>query len=251
MSHHQYNQLNESLKSKDLKGYVEETFSVDRFKSKMGEDEDVIVLGFKIKEKYPAVDLMEFFEKGYDFILDADISTGEEFDGNYHVFVEIPRTNDFPDNLNELIYGLKKLTGINEWRFKYQKSKEVHVLTNETVKTVIPLTQTDYKKYMFESKSNDIKKFFNQGAVEAILDENNNLTFKKPYFQDFTAKFLNIGNYKSLTKLLPGPVDISESGQSQSFFLTKFLGNYDINKVGNKFLIRNNNMAIILEKDRW
>ena len=68
--------LNESLRSGDLKNYVSEIFTVDQYKSKMGEDSDVIVLGFHVREKEPAIDMMEFIEKGYNFILDADMSAG-------------------------------------------------------------------------------------------------------------------------------------------------------------------------------
>ena len=38
--------ITEGLKAGDLEGIVEKTFSVDQFKSKMGEDQDVCVLTF-------------------------------------------------------------------------------------------------------------------------------------------------------------------------------------------------------------
>jgi hypothetical protein len=75
--------LSEGLRSGDLENYVSELFTVDRYSSKMGEDSDIVVLGFRVREKHPAIDLMEFIEKGYDFILDADMSAGEENDGQY------------------------------------------------------------------------------------------------------------------------------------------------------------------------
>lgn len=244
-------QISESLRNKDLENFIHNNFSIDRFKSKMGEDEDIVVLGFKLKEKYPAIDLMEFFEKSYNFILDSDMSAGEEFDGNYHVFVELERNKDLPNNLNELFYGLKKLTGKSDWKFAYQKSKEYHDLNEDNIKKYVPLSQKSYNKFMFESKQTDIKKFFNQGAIDVILSENNIITFKKPFFQDLSAKFVAIGNPKTILKITPGPLDITESGQSEILFLNKFLGNYDIQKIGNKFIIRNDKNAIIIEKDRW
>jgi hypothetical protein len=60
--------LNEGLRSGDLESYVSELFTVDQYRSKMGEDKDVIVLGFRVREKNPAIDMMEFIERGYDFI---------------------------------------------------------------------------------------------------------------------------------------------------------------------------------------
>jgi hypothetical protein len=246
-----HQQIFESLRSKDMEHFINTKFSIDRFKSKMGEDEDIVVLGFKLKEKQPAIDLMEFFEKSYDFILDSDMSAGEEFDGNYHVFVELERNKNLPNNLNELFYGLKKLTNNSNWKFSYQKSKEYYDLNEDNLKKYVPLNVDSYKKFMFESKSNDIKKFFNKGIVDVILSENNTLIFKKPYFHDLTAKFIAIGKSDKVFDTTPGPFDITESGQSKVLFLNKFLGNYDIQKIGDKYIIRNEKDAIIIEKDRW
>ena len=69
--------LNEGLKAKDLDGFVQNTFLIDTYKSKMGEDRNVAVLSFRVKDRLPALDLMEFIERGYGFVLDADISTGK------------------------------------------------------------------------------------------------------------------------------------------------------------------------------
>ena len=38
--------------------------------------------------------LENFIEKGYPFVLDADVTSGEQSDGTYKVFVEIERNKD-------------------------------------------------------------------------------------------------------------------------------------------------------------
>jgi hypothetical protein len=113
------------------------------------------------------------------------------------------------------------------------------------------MTPEGYKSKILEIKNSDVKDFFNQGAVEVTLDESNNLIFKKPFAGDLYAKFVSIGKYKDVEKTLPGAISLDESSQSQVLFLNKYIGNYDIHKIGNKFLIRNGNDAIIIEKDRW
>ena len=85
-------QLNEGLRPLDLKEMVYPTFEVDTYRSKMGEDRDVCVVSFKVKDRSPAKDLMEFIEKGYHFVLDSDISSGEDAGGEYSVFVELSRS---------------------------------------------------------------------------------------------------------------------------------------------------------------
>ena len=250
---HQQNnqQLNEGLRSGDLKDYVSEVFTVDRYSSKMGEDQDIVVLGFRVKEKNPAVDMMEFIERGFPFILDADVSAGEEQDGQYQVFVEIERTPQLAEQMRELLRGIGQLTDNRDWRFRYQTAPESVEFNEDSVVKNIPLTKEDYQAKVLAIKESDVKEFFNQGATDLTLDENNTITFTKPYAGDITAKFVAIGDYEDVKESVPGKLSLDESSQSQMLFLNKFLGNYDINKMGNKFLIRNGKRAVVIEKDRW
>ena len=243
--------LTEGLRSGDLENYVSEVFTVDQYSSKMGEDSDVIVLGFRVREKNPAVDMMEFIERGYDFILDADMSAGEEHDGQYQVFVEIQRTPELKSQLKELLGGVGQLCSCREWRFRYQKSKNSLEFNEENITEAIPLTKEDYERKILEIKGGDIKEFFDQGSVDVDLAEDNQLIFSRPYAGDIAAKFIAIGDYEDVKNTLPGPLSLDESSQSQMFFLAKYMGNYDINKIGNKFLIRNGTRAVVIEKDRW
>ena len=83
--------LFESLNFKDFEGLLKPTIHVDEFSSKMGDDDDIIVVSFFVRNDQAAKDLMSWFEKGYDFVLDADKTSGEQTDGYYRVFVEIER----------------------------------------------------------------------------------------------------------------------------------------------------------------
>jgi hypothetical protein len=244
-------QLNEGLRSGDLKNYVSELFTVDQYRSKMGEDGDVIVLGFRVREKNPAVDMMEFIEKGYDFILDADMSAGEENDGQYQVFVEIQRTPELKTQLKELLGGVGQLCSCYEWKFRYQKAPTSLVFNEENITEAIPMTKEDYERKVIEIKNTDVKEFFNQGSIDVDLAEDNTLVFSRPYAGDIAAKFIAIGDYEDVKHTVPGPLSLDESSQSQMFFLAKYIGNYEINKIGNKFLIRNGDKAVVIEKDRW
>ena len=68
----QYNsQLSEGLERGDLDRLVHRKLHIDEFKSKMGSDADIIVLSFKVDGKEPGLDLMNFIERGYDWILET------------------------------------------------------------------------------------------------------------------------------------------------------------------------------------
>lgn len=249
--HQQHQQLNEGLRSGDLEHFVDDLFTVDRYSSKMGEDRDIVVLGFNVREKHPAMDLVEFLETGYRYILDADMSSGEEANGNYQVFVEMERTADLPSQLKELLSGVSQLTKIREWRFRYQKSPKSVQFDEKSVMEHIPTTPAEYESKIVEIKEGDLKEFFDQGSVDVALEADNTLTFSRPYSGDVTAKFIAIGDYDDVKETLPGALSLDESSQSQTTFLNKYIGNYDINKIGDKFLIRNGKKAVVIEKNRW
>ena len=242
--------LTEGLRAKDLSGFIENKISVDRFRSKMGEDQDVVVLAFDATEKYPAMDFMEFLEKGYSFILDADISAGEEMDGHYKIFVEIPRSIKLPDQLEHLKSWISQVCDCYDWEFKYYQDSQYWPLNREMVAEHVPLTVEDYEHRKNMIKQDKVKEFFDQGAVDVTLDENDTITFKKPYSGDVTAKLVAMGDHDMIKDQIPGAISLDESSQSQVMFLNKYLGNYSIDKIGhNQFLITNGDKSVIIEKD--
>lgn len=147
-SNKRQHQLSEGLEQGDLKRLVHTELHIDEFKSKLGRDEDVCVISFKVKSKEPAKDLMNFCEKGYPWVLDSDVSSGEMDDGDYLVFVETERNSEFAANLLELIDDLLNLTeqDISEWRFRYHKGQDEHALTAEDINSIVPLSVAAYKK---------------------------------------------------------------------------------------------------------
>ena len=95
--------LSESLSYKDLEGLMKPTIHVDEFSSKMGDDDDIIVVSFFVRDPQAAKDLMAWFEKGYDFVLDADKSPGEVKPNRYLVYVEIRRRSTAGQHVETLV----------------------------------------------------------------------------------------------------------------------------------------------------
>jgi hypothetical protein len=147
--------LVEGLEMGDLKRLVNPDLHIDEFVSKMGADKDVIVVSFKVDGKEPAKNLMKFFESGYDWLLDADTSSGEMDDGSYLVFIELERSPESVDDIITLVDAILNLTGqdITEWKFQYRKNSKKYDITAENLSSVIPLTPAEYsRKY----KTDDI-----------------------------------------------------------------------------------------------
>jgi hypothetical protein len=249
---HSKPKLFEGLRSGDLVDMVSPTFSLDQFKSKMGKDKDVVVMSFKVKEKLPATDLMEFIEKGYQFALDADMSTGEERDGQYSVFVELERTQDVPRQIMEILNGVGLLCDCKEWNFRYFKDMNLYDATEYALSEQLPLTEVDYSNKMLTLKQEKVTEFFNQGAIDsADIDEANNLAIHKPYAETLNLKLLALGDYNTIKESIQGGIQLDDNSRNQTVYLEKYLGNYEIHKLDNKFLIKNGDNAIIVQKEGW
>lgn len=137
-----------SLKKLELKDSIGDKIHFDEYKAKMGEDEDIIVISFKSTYKDQATDLVNFLEKGYDWILDADVSAGELDDGSYLIFLEILRRPSVPNKIVKLLTDLENLTGVklNDYKFKYHKETGYTPLTLEALTSKVPLEPRRYRK---------------------------------------------------------------------------------------------------------
>jgi hypothetical protein len=144
----------EGLEYKDLDGMMKSTLYVDEFSAKMGDDDDIIVVSFFVRDLQAAKDLVGWFEKGYDFVLDADRSPGEVKPGRYLVYVEIRRRSAAPGHVNRLLDDLGSLTEFepSDWIMQY-KGKDTPWSEEAFVKQV-PLTPNAYRR-KYDSELNE------------------------------------------------------------------------------------------------
>lgn len=140
-------QLFEGLEQGDLARLVNDQITVDEYKSKIGSDEEIIVLSFKVQGKNPALDLVNFIEKSYDWVLDADASSGELDNGDYLVFVELDREESAAQNIITLLEDLVNLTDItlDQWIIKNYKPKKQCSADLDILRNTIPFTVAEYQ----------------------------------------------------------------------------------------------------------
>ena len=100
--------LNEDMDADALRGLINLLISIDQYKSKMGEDKDIVVVCFKVKDKFPAKDLSRFIEFGDKSLLDVEVSSGSDKDsGEFKVYVEIKRDRKLFDRLDSLLNDIR------------------------------------------------------------------------------------------------------------------------------------------------
>ena len=153
----QHCDLNEGLEIGDLSRLVNSRVSVDEYKSKIGKDEEIVVLAVRVQGKSPALDLVNFVEKSYEWIIDADASSGELNDGNYLVFIELDRDDNVPDYLVQLFEDLVNLTGIplDEWILSVSKPHATAKVDRDKIAKLIPLSAEAYLARQ-RSRTNEI-----------------------------------------------------------------------------------------------
>lgn len=120
----------EGLQHNDLKHLINRVFSIDEFVSKI--DDNAIVVGFFLKDIEPAKDLNRFIQKSSIPTIDVEVSPAPTQDGEYVVFVELIRDDNFPNVLNDLLTDISNLAGDTKWSFTayHQKGKIPYNIKN-------------------------------------------------------------------------------------------------------------------------
>jgi len=235
-----------SLQQHDLKDLVDRIIEIDSYKSKMGNDEDIVTIAFSTKTLESAKDLTSFFEKGYNFVLDADATSGEQSDGTYKVFVEIERDRDISENIMELISGVENLTALDNMKFRYYKNFKSEKITQEALSNAIPITSDDYGLKVNESNLQNYKNFFNRSFVEDVYMEDDMIVINKAYADPVAFNFVDFGPTQETLD------SITESFNADDFaeiiFLSKYIGDYNITKYGNKLTFENEGNTLVVER---
>jgi len=140
----QSDKINEAVSNNDLKNLVDATVSIDQYKSKVGNDSEIIVLAIKVKDQDPASDLSQFLETGHKS-LDVDISPGPDDQGKYTVFVELERDSNVYDKIEKMLEDIKRVDEeIKEWMFVSYEHKKPQPFTKETFNSSVIVSQAEY-----------------------------------------------------------------------------------------------------------
>lgn len=181
-----------SLKPGDLNGIVSKKIHIDEYASKMGKDEDIVTLSFKIKYYDPAVDLTNFLEKGYEWVLDADVSSGAFEDGDWIVFVEIMRRPSVSKKIMELLKDLESLTGntIDKYEFAYRGDVTAYQpATIENIEQAVPMDPRAYRKLQKKSDQQD----------KELISLQDHAGIARPIKTDYSSdvkEFVNLSRYR-------------------------------------------------------
>lgn len=172
--------ITEGLDFHAMEGQVIPLVTVDEYAAKMGKDSDIVTLSFIVKSETAGNDLVDWFERGYDWVLDASLSEGEIEPNRWLVFVEMNRRSTVPDRIIELIKDLKTLTNLKVSEWTIQVEDEDYEPEEQIIRQVIVCNPNEYKMEK-EDELNEMREAAGL-AIKPLYDT------KDKELKDFIAK---------------------------------------------------------------
>jgi hypothetical protein len=98
---------------------------------------------------------------------------------------------------------------------------------------------------LHENRVNDVKSFFSKTLMDDLTLDGNIITIHKPFGQKIQLEWLQEEDPQSVVE---GAASLDTDAMSEIFWLTKVIGDYDINKFQDKFLFTNGERALFLRR---
>ncbi len=143
----------------DLEDQLKDTITVDEYAAKMGKDSDIVTVTFTTNSKLAAKDLVTWFERGYDFVLDASVSDGEIEPGKWLVFVEMDRRSKVPQRICKLLSDLETLTGFKLTDWSVDIEGDQVDADEEMLRQKLILNPNEYKSKKEDKDEDKLNKF--------------------------------------------------------------------------------------------
>ena len=185
---------------------------------------------------------------GYNFVLDADISPGETDDGKFRVFIELERNRHAPEQIFEVVQGIKKLANIDEMKFRYFKGFSSFPCTVDNLTQHVPTDGDLYQQATSDNFLENYDNFFSSSTVDQIDLINESIVFISKRALPITFKVVASGCKENVYQAIKGPIMLESKDIASVLYLTKHIGDYNITKIGIIFIFENNNYAVAMEQ---
>jgi hypothetical protein len=243
--------IKEGLKAGDLDGVVSKRFSVDQFKSKMGEDRNIMVLAFTVDGMAPAKDLERFAESGFKEVLDADATPGTLEDGKHRVFIEFARVESVDQHIRKFLDDLKNLANIDIFEFTYHKNVTPFEASAKNLADVLPRTAIAYTQKINGMKLESTRTFFDKFQMMEFKLDNNIIEITKRNADTLRFELHAFGQTSMIMNEIKA-FRLDESAMSECMFLTKYFGPYQITKTNeDRFIFSKGGESALMSKSGW
>jgi len=146
----------------------------------------------------------------------------------------------------EIADGVCKLADCESLKYRYYKDFKSKDLTQDALSEEIPLDSNDYDIGIAEASLNNYKNFFNKSYLEETYMTGDVLTVRKVYADPVQFKVIDFGDTLETIQNITERVNTNDF--AEVIFLSKYLGDYNITKFGNKFSLDNNGSTLVVER---
>lgn len=84
--------------------------------------------------------------------------------------------------------------------------------------------------------------------MDGLTLDGNVITIHKPFGRKVQLEMIKEGDSASILEGINDGFDVAEAAASEVFWLTKVLGDYSINKIGENFVFNNDNHSMLLKR---
>jgi len=111
----------------------------------------------------------------------------------------------------------------------------------------VPNNPDNYGLKVEESRMSNYKEFFSKSYLDQIDLKENNLFIRKKYADPLVFEFIDFGDVNYIKDNIEGKFDLMEA-YPEILFLTKYIGDYNISKYGDKLVFENQGKALVIKR---
>ena len=134
------------------------------------------------------------------------------------------------------------LADVQDLRFRYHKNFKSKELNDQNIKETIPFDSDSYTARIKETQLENYKNYFTNSYAESIDLKDDVLTVKNTYAQPISFKVMDFGKGVDIKE------NINMEDMAEVIFLTKYLGDYNINKYGEDLVLENQGYVLKLRR---
>jgi hypothetical protein len=124
----------------------------------------------------------------------------------------------------------------------------VHEASTGNLKDKIPSSVNEYRDFINKNRTEDVKRFFSKTLMDDLNLDGNVITIIKPFGSQVRLEIVKDGNTESILEGITDGYSVDQAATSEAFWLTKVLGDYTINKVGDTFVFNNGERSMLLKR---
>jgi len=185
--------LEDDLGFGNLEGMIADKFLVDAFQPKICDEKDVMVAAFLARQSDSAGELCDFIAQGPFQFLNVEASTSPDEDGNYVVLVEISRSANMVEHLENLLKYIDQLAHIDEWYFQPHGKDTAIAWSSDSFHQWVPQSPREFRDRKFGQ--------FEQIDSEQVQPSSKREDTDNSYSEPVRSEPSNI-NYQVLEKII-------------------------------------------------